>query len=235
MFYIEFSVLFTDIRELKKVLDIPSDDTQEDAALSLYIEQASSWLSELLNRNGMDYKTRTEYYRGTATQKLLLRSRPVYTQGLVVNVDQTGYYGSSSGAFADTTQYTYGVDYCLQIDQEDGTSRCGILLRINDVWWKPSARQRGLLSPFLVPDLGSIRVTYTAGYTVDNLPAIFRTACNLLVAKLRYLFPLGMELGSDGYEEKSIGMVAERKDYLLALVKPMLLPYFRNFTLGGAN
>lgn len=226
----------TDLRELKEVLEIDPLNTTEDTKLLFFIEQATSWIKELLNRHGLEYKSRTEYYRGTGTQKLLLKSRPVFTTPTIqVFVDEQGYFGAASGAFGSTTAWTYGVDFTIQPDQEDGTSRSGILYAINRYWPKPSARQRGLLTPFLSPDLGSIKIIYTAGWTTDNMPAIVRQACNLLVSKMRYIFPLGMELSSESYEDRSISILGERKDYLLGGIKPMLIPYFRNWTAGGPN
>ena len=140
-----------------------------------------------------------------------------------VFVDEGGYYGAASGAFnAGTTALTYGTDFTVQWDQEDGTSRSGIVVRIGDVWPKPSVRQRGYLSPYVWDDTGSVKVVYTAGHTVDTIPAQLRMAAKLLVARLRYLFPLGMELGSESYEERSIGLVAERDNYILSVVKPMI-------------
>lgn len=232
----------TDLRELKSVLDIPSGDTSEDKNLLFFIEQASQWISELLNRD-FTFKTRTQYYQGTGTQKLLLRNRPVYPNpappysSIQIIYDENGFFGTASGSFgytsgggqggSDGTAYTlvYGQDYALQIDQDDGGSRSAILWRLNDYWLKPLVRQTGLLSPFVGPDPGSYQVTYTGGFTVDTLPPVFRQACNLLVAKMRYVFPLGIELGNESYEERSIGTLAEKKNYMLGLVMPMLISY----------
>lgn len=225
-------MILTDLTELKKILEIDPDDTQEDARLWFYIEWASAWIEEIINRPGLIYKTRTEYYQGTGTQKLLLRSRPVYlTPAMEVYVDEAAYWGQSPGPpppYDTNTLLTQGQDYALQIDTDDGTSRCGILYRLNQFWPKPSYRQTGYLTPFIGPDRGSIKIVYTAGYTVDTLPAPFRAATNLLVAKMRYLFPLGMEIHSEAYEERSISLLQERKDYLLSNVKDMIMPY-RNY------
>ena len=175
----------------------------------------------------MSYKLRTEYYNGTNSQRLLLRSRPVFTTPTPqVFVDSGGYFGSVSGAFTGANDaLTYGVDFCLDIDQEDGTSRSGILIRFNDFWPKRYVRQAGYLTPFVTPSYGSVKVIYQAGFTVDTLPAVFRLAMNLLVAKLRWIFPLGLELNSESYEERNIGIAASQKNYMLNLVTPMLKPY----------
>lgn len=221
--------MLTDLRELKRILEIDPNNTQEDVLLGFLIEQASAWIEELLNRPGLMFKARTEYYAGTGTQKLLLRSRPVFTTPTIqCFVDEAGYYGTRSGSFASTTELTWGDDFTLDIDQDDGTSRSGILIRINNLWPKPHVRQTGLLSPFVGDSFGHIKVIYTAGYTVDSLPATLRLACNILASKLRYFFPLGQELNSDSYEEKGIGIVTSDKEKLLNHVRPLVLSY-RNY------
>lgn len=226
-------MLLTDLIELKSILGIDFQNSNEDKNLNFYIEQASSWIEEYLDRpGGLGLATTTEYYGGTNTQTLRLRRRPVYVNPIpVVYLDESGYFGSASGAYtASNSQLNYGTDFCLQIDQPDGnSSRSGILIRIGNWWPRPLIRQGGLLSPYVGPSFGSIRVTYAAGFTIDNLPALIRAATNLLASRMRYLMPLGMEISSESYEDRSISLVAERKDYLMSIVKPMLVT-FRNWT-----
>lgn len=218
----------TDIRELKSELEIDPSDTSEDKKLMFLIEQASKWIEEYLGRaNGLFYRSRTEYYGGTNTQKLLLKARPVYIDPTIqVFVDWNGFFGSTSGAFAANTELTYGEDFCLQIDQVDGvSSRSGILLRMRNVWERPNQRQGGYLSPFVGQNYGSIKVVYSAGYTIDELPANFRLACNLLVAKLRQVLPLGQELNSESYEDRSVGYLQPYKNSLMTLAAPLISTY----------
>ena len=72
-------MLWTDLNELKGVLEIDADDHAEDKKLNFLNSYAGQLLGEFLNRPGFDKKSRTEYYQGTGTQRLLLRSRPVFT------------------------------------------------------------------------------------------------------------------------------------------------------------
>lgn len=225
-------MLWTDLRELKAVLEIDPRNTNEDKKLGFFIEYATAWIEELLNRD-FSFKSRTQYYCGTGTQQLLLRNRPVNPtppapySAISVVVDENGNFGQTSGAFTGPTSLplVLGTDYVLVIDEDNGTSRSGILKRINDYWNKPFVRQTGLLSPFVGEDTGSIQVTYTAGFTVDTLPSSLRLACNLLVAKMRYVFPLGIELGSENYEDRSISALMEKKDYLISLVAPLIMTH----------
>lgn len=222
------SMLFSDLIELKAHLGIPPNDTSEDKVLNYWIEQISDWFEEILNRKFV-YKSRTEYYNGTGTEKLLLRARPVYTTPTIeVYVDVTGTFGASSGTFLASSQLTWGTDFYLDVDQDDGTSRSGILYRRGNFWNKRDVRQRGYLSPFIGPAPGTIKVIYTAGYTVDNLPASFRLAVNMCIARLRSVMPLGAETMSESYEERAISVAISERLKLIALVAPMLYP-FRNW------
>lgn len=219
-------MLLTDLRELKIFLEIDPDNTEEDVKLAFMIEYASSLIEEIINRPNMSAQSRTEYYTGQGTQKLVLKSRPVYTTPTIqVFLDTNGFFGSTSGAFGSTRELTYGEDFALQIDQPDGTSRSAILYRIRDVWPMQAARQVGYLSTFALPTYGAIKVIYTAGYTVDNLPPVFRLAVNLLIANMRNIFPLGAGITSESYEGRSLAFANENRAYLLSLVRPILLPY----------
>jgi hypothetical protein len=224
-------VLLSDLAELKAILGIPQANTTQDAKLAFFVEQASNWIGELLGRPAFSKRSRTEFYRGTGTARLPLKNRPVYpTPTPRVWYDSTGYYGASSGAFADEKELTYGVDFTAQWDQDDGSSRSGILVRIGNAWARPFFRQAGLLSPFQGQDTGSIKVVYTGGWTVDNLPSVFRMALTTLVARMNYIFPLGMELSSESYEDRSVSFTPHQKSYLMGLVAPMILPYYANWS-----
>ncbi len=226
-------MILADLRELKSRLDLDPNNVTEDKNLWFWIRTASDWIEEWLNRHLM-LQQRTEYYKSTGTLKLLLRSRPVFplfgtSQQITVYLDEAGYYGAASGAFNSTTSLlVYGVDYGLQLDSQDGTySRSGILFRINNYWPKPFFRQAGLLAPFIGESFGSIKVVYTAGYSPDTLPEQIREACMLLVARFRYIWPLGLELNSESYEDRSISIVTSEKTKMWALVAP-LIQSFRN-------
>ena len=227
-------MLFQDIRELKALLEIDQEDESEDLKLTFINDWVTNWMEELLGRS-IHREERTEYYAGTGTQQLLLKSRPVFRTAddgaypLKVWIDDDGYFGSASGAFTDSlAAQVYGEDFALKIDQSDGTSRSGILIRINDFWPKPNVRQTGFLSPFIGPAFGNIKVQYWGGYTIDTLPGTLRMAAAFICAKLRYVLPLALELGSESYEERSISIANAQKGILLATVGPMLSP-FRNW------
>ncbi len=218
-------MLYTDLREMKAILEIDPDNTSEDVNLNFFNEWASAWFEEWINRPILR-RERTEYYNGTGTQKINLKSRPVYsTPTPACVIDDNGAFGTSSGAFTGTA-LVWGTDFTLWFDnQEDGSCRNGILLRLNNVWPNRAVRVPGLLSPFTEKGVGNIRITYTAGYTVDTLPAQLRMSMNLLIAKMRFIFPLGLDLTSDSYEERSLSWANQNKTYFLSLVNPLWFPY----------
>ncbi len=215
----------SDIREVKKLLSIDPGNIAGDAQLLFLIEQATDWIEEVLNRS-LFYAARSEFYAGSGSQKLLLRSRPVYLQPAppVVYLDECAYYGSATGSFdPNTSQLTYGKDYALELDSEDGTSsRSGILIRINDYWPKPTVREAGWLSPFIGDSFGVLKIVYTAGYSLDNLPATFRFALTYLVAKMRNMIPLGMMTTGEGYEERAVSYFLPSKRQWLSEVWQMV-------------
>lgn len=223
-------MIYQDINELKTLLEIDPGDHSSDKKLSFLNEHAANIIEELLDRD-FSYKSRTRYYDGTGTQNLVLKHRPVYPappagfSAISVVIDESGYYGTAAGSYTDTP-LTYGSDYSLKIDMDDGGSRSAILRRIRNVWPQPSHRQAGYLTPFLGRDTGSVKVTYTAGYTVDTLPAAFREAAGLLIARMNSLWPLGLPLNSESYGDSagSVGMgyFNQYKDILTGLVKPLL-------------
>jgi hypothetical protein len=219
------------LREVKSVLGIDPNDPTEDKNLLFYIEWATKLATEIVGHE-FDYKVRTEFYDGTGCQKLNLRHRPVYPTAapataaalpftpLTVTYDSAGYYGASSGAFTSSSgtsvAYVYGADYTLRIDQTDGGSRSGQLIRINEYWTRPVVRQAGLLTPFIGDDTGSFQVIYTAGFTADTLPAFARMAVDMLVAAIRYQFlSAGMALSSESYEERHITLLNENRQTLV--------------------
>jgi hypothetical protein len=221
-----FSPQIMDMDELKAILEISSTSQAEDVKLLFYVEYASDIIAEVLDRPGLWSKARTEYYNGTGTQKLLLKSRPVLTSPtILVREDESGFFGSASGTFGTDTALTYGEDFHLWIDQDDGSSRCGILLRDGDFWPRPASRQTGLLSPFLGEGFGNIRVIYTGGYTLDTLPGAFRLAAALLIARLRLIFPLGVILSSENYEDRGVSYSIPDRNKLLEMVKPLVFSY----------
>lgn len=220
-------VLFTDLNELKAALEIPAGNQREHKKLLLLLGWATEWLAEALGRvDSFELKERTEFYSGTGTMLLSLKARPVYASPTVqVWEDKDGAWGATSGAFASTTALTYGTDFALRLDNGSTLSRSGLLVRLGGTWEKRWYRRTGELSAHLGPSRGSIKVTYSGGYTADTLPGPLRQAAVFLIAKMRHVLPLGVELTSESYEERSISWSPDQKQYLMGLVRPLVEPY----------
>lgn len=217
------------------MLSIPAADTSQDLFLSFLNRYASTWMEELLNRK-FTYQERVEYYSGHGTAKLLLKARPVPNPTVVpmtVWVDPNGFYGSTSGAFSNNppnNPLTYGVDYCLQIDEADGqVSRSGILIRMQgNLWPQRWYRSTGMLTPFPGDPFGNIKVQYTAGYTVDTLPEPMRLAAFWLVMTLYKMIPMGT-LTSESYQDRAVSYWLPQRRPILAQVWSMCGGY-RNWS-----
>lgn len=87
------------------------------------------------------------------TDLLKLRRRPVKASGLLVYEDSGAYMGQGTDAFPVASLLTLGTDYVLDLD-EAGGSLSGNLLRLGGSWSST---------------VGSIKVTYLAGFTTNEL------------------------------------------------------------------
>lgn len=224
--------LFTDLREVKQMLGIDATDTSADFQISFLIGIASEWIEEICGRK-FEQRAVTEYYVGNGTPLLPLKRRPILlTPNPEVWMNTDGYFGAPSGSFPDDDKLTFGDDFCLDIDQDDGTSsRSGMLVYMKGVWPRAVSRKVGSLSPSFNPNsaMGSIKVTYTAGFTVNTLPSQLRFACDILVGRMLTILPLGMEVTSESWQGRAVSPVVSEKSKLLALAMPFLLP-FKNWS-----
>jgi hypothetical protein len=218
-------MLWTDLLTMKQLLEIDPNDTSQDWLLNHFNLWTTDILETLLNRD-FSLNTRTWYYQGTGTQKLILIHRPVQPSSLQVTISDTGYFGF--GDYSGSTTLALGVDYTIKPDTPDGWSNEAILYRINDYWPQPSYRQAGLLAPFQGADLGSVMVVSTAGYDIDTLPIQLKMAAELLITRLAYIFPLGLEVTSESYIDRSISLAPTQREYLMGMVKHHVM-YYRNW------
>ena len=219
------SMLMTGLREVKRMLGIEPTDLTADMQIGFLIQMASDWIQEAIGRQ-LEQRSVTEYYVGTGTSQLCLKRRPIRlspTPRVWVNTD--GYFDSGGDGFPSTDELTFGTDFALNIDQDDGTSsRSGTLVRIRGVWPRAIVRRAGLLTPSFNANaaMGSIKVTYTGGYTIDNLPSQLRMACDLLVARLLTILPLGVEQSSESWQGRTVSPITDAKSRLMVLINPLI-------------
>lgn len=222
------TTLLTDLASLKNFLQanptlVTPYGPLSDATLNLYIAEVSALISEWCGREfGLfDY---TEYYSGSGTQDLVLNQRPVIS---ITNIweDVNGYYGTGPDAFT-ADPLVAGVNYALVPDQSNGSSRAGIVKNVRYVWQKRWTYATGLLTPLLTSSLGSIKVSYRAGY--DPIPQDIQMACNLAIALLIRTAPWGRPLASESYEERSVSFYNQMSKYGILSQVVMYLARYRN-------
>lgn len=173
-----------------------------DAQLDLLITQCSARIEEFCGRVFAGGQVaRTEYLSGQGYPELPLRQRPVITTGLRVWEDNAAYSGQASGAFDSTTELTIGTDFFLKVDQADGSSRCGLLVRLNGTWMRPRSWEGGAINPKDLIGLGNYKVTYTAGYA--TVPTDIQQACMILCAAVKNRAQFGQEPISESKENQS--------------------------------
>lgn len=168
---------------------------------SLIISQCSARIEEFLGRTLLRTNY-TEILSGNGTQEITLKNRPVLVTGLTVLQDDQSYWGQAPNAFDPVANLlVQGVDYGLKVDQPDGTSRCGILVRLQRVWTRPPVYRGGVIDPTYQQGSGNIQVQYTAGYA--TIPLDIQQACMSLCAVVKSRARLGEAFEQESRENYS--------------------------------
>lgn len=174
---------------------------------------------------GVFCRSYTEFYSGNGTSKLLLDHTPVQSITSVYE-DEAGYFGEPAGAFASTTLLTAGTDYVLKRDEasESNVSNSGIVLRLNQLWKRPTARVQGLLTSAAGDAMGNIKVAYVAGYL--RLLGDVALAANQFVAMLARSAADGTPMQREKYDYYEYQMLEPDKEAkALNSVKHLLRSY----------
>lgn len=210
----------TTVAAVKTYLKI--SDSSEDTFLTAVLAYADALIKRYLNQN-IESATYTEYYSGNGTRHIRLRQRPV-TSITSVYLDSGGYFGTGTDAFASTTLLTAGTDYTIVKDQSDGSSKSGLLERLNGMWPQVAVRTVGMLTPAYENNRGNIKVTYVGGYS--SIPDDLVFAEILTVANIRFMQPHGARLQSEGYEDYNYSLASmARPEDILSPVRSILSRY----------
>ena len=212
----------TTLADLKTYLGI--SDSSEDALLNLLIADADAAILGYIGRT-IEQATLTEYYSGDGTQMLVLKQRPV-TAVTSVHVDQSGYSGQGSGAFASSTEWTAGEDFYIRTVVEN-ESNTGELVAIKG---PGTFRADGTAQTWGEWPLGTgnIKVVYTAGYS--TVPGDLAAACRILVAWMRASRDNGMPVKSEKLGSYSYTLLEDTGIPELATVRGLCNRY-RNMVL----
>lgn len=195
------------VAEYKAMLQISG--TAEDAVIESAIEKAEAIISNA-SRFLYSSQPKTEYYSGSGLTTLVLRYRPV-TAIASIHVDDGGYYGSASGAFASSTLLTDGVDYALDIESAS-LSNTGIVHRIGGVWPSLQKKYGSDLVGANLAGRGNIKVTYTAGFdgSTNAVPADHKLLAILLSRQIvKTVANAGMDFSSESFEYYSYSLKNE--------------------------
>lgn len=171
------------LAELKTLLSITT--SSDDSRLNLLISIADQQVRDFCRRN-FEAAQYTDFYSSTGTRLVVLRQYPVISVQSVFE-DYNAFFGQNpDGAFPPETELQQGVDYFVYLDGSSfGRPNSGVLVREGRGWLSSDfTRLSGALTVGRADRLGSIKVTYTAGYTtipdslklaVANLVAIYRS------------------------------------------------------------
>jgi len=220
----------TTLDNLKILNGIAPTDTSQDAIYRLLIERCSARI-EVFCRRIFAAANYTEYYAGNGDKLLPLNQRPINTVASVY-VDEGGYWGQASGAFAAGTLLTAGTEYAIRLDGTNGTGHSGMLYRIDGVWPKYDAYRPGTISSIPVLAPGNVKVTYNAGYA--TIPADVAMACEFLVANTKRSIKTGAPISSEGWEGYSYQVDQAAAECFAGLPRDTLaiLSNYRNAAVG---
>lgn len=169
----------TTLEAVKTHLGMEQADTSLDAQINQMLAAVDAAIKKQLKQQ-FEQATYTEYYDGLGFEFLYLRQTPVLVDDIEVYEDSNGNYGQTSGAFAAETLLELGEDYAVQVDQPDGTSLSGVLVRLVGVWGGRLLSGPTELTGRPAASLGTLKVVYTAGY--DPIPDDLALAANQVVA-----------------------------------------------------
>lgn len=209
--------------------------SNSDSGVSIDGEQTAAYLTEDTfsvavdnssgdeGENGIFVKKVTQYYNGNNQSAFQLKHRPVRSVSALY-FDADGYYGQGTDAFSSDDLLTAGTDYYLDIDQDDGTSRSGMVWKASGTWYGRVRSYQGMLLGRTVDGTGNIKATYTPGFL--TIPYPVRAAVNRMAISV-----FAKRASSGTFKTESLDfysytrMTAEEEAHELDSVKSLVAPY----------
>lgn len=139
----------------------------------------------------------------------------------VVWLNMSGYYGQAADAFKDQTVMGLGSQFILNIDSGGKKSNRGTIRRIGGqsagwVGFYPENLYSGKLGAYRMPAWprgdGNIKVCYSAGYPLTQIPLDIVNACKMLVAIMIRICPVGAPVSSENLGGYSYTLLTQSTD-----------------------
>ncbi len=198
--------------------------------------QTSNTTFTTVTYTGITATTFTGCSGGTGT---MTTGNQVYSP--IVYFDPQGYYGTNPGGFSALTQLSQGNNYAPWIDSEESQSVRGLIRRVGGnvgVWWGGGygaynqTQQNSSLGKLAATRLagwpigfGNLKVTYTAGWTEDNIPPDLSYACQSLAAVMIRTQPLGALVQSESLGAYSYSLMSASDDPQMGDIRRILARY----------
>lgn len=179
---------YLSVETLKTFLGVTG--TASNAVLQLVLDGVTQSIETYIGRGPLGYFSATEYYSPSGERDLQLDRFPLRSPDDVTAVyeDWGGNFGQTTGAFdSSTTLLTKGTDYAVVVE---GVSKRAVLRRLGTVWPYNREAPVGNLSGFRSPCPGSVKVTYSAGFSA-SAPADVIAAAYAEAAARWKLTPFG--------------------------------------------
>lgn len=196
-------------------MDFSTAAEAEKATFQMWLESIDRAVKSFCHWELTRVSASVEYYGGNGATDLPLRTPFVSDNQdaqlgtvLSVRMDQTGYYGKGTSAFAAATVLTQGQDYVMRLEGAIGKS--AILVKLpsslasgSPLIWPTSqllsGRQGMSWSPGAVwpYGTGNIKVTCDYGFAPGSIPEDIRLAVAMGVALVRNLVQKGVVVTSE--------------------------------------
>ncbi len=229
----------TTVANVQQVPGLGSNALLTTAYLQTLVDASDSAIKQFLKWPVEPQATYTEYQSGKNQQELILKKPWSYS---ITNlwVDANGNWGATPGAFGSGTLLTSGINYALELDEQDdqGTpvSERSMVQMLGGgplgTWPWPywqglnQGKLAGSPGPIWPLGRGNIKVSYVAGF--DIVPADLTYAATMLVADMVRNQPSGYPLNNESLGAYSYGIAqqaAEGQYPTLSSIGPILRRY----------
>lgn len=214
--------IILDLQEYRTRTGLASD-TARDAALELILNDVNNAINLYL-RNPLEQVSRTEYIDAPATDRIVLRYWPVVT---ITSVKVAYMSNGDPSKFTSDTLWDQYTDWILEVDESDGSSRCGVLRATQGYWSVNYRRPPGRLTSRLDPDFRAVQIVYVAGYLA--IPSSLKTAAQIMTSRIFNSRLAGFSPGSASLNGGSYSLQSAAGEAGMLLGDPTVESYLKPF------